>query len=242
MLNGLRKRLNYANIVATVALFMGLGGVGYAATAAKNSVRSSSIVDRQVRNPDIALNAITTGRIRNGNVRSADLGTNAVSSVKIANGTIGVADLSAAAQTTALQATGPAEVTLDQPGLKVVSSLALPAAGNYLVYADATVFGSDPTGAGGGADDHAAIDVVLAAGGSAVKSQNIQFNPDVLDGPNEVATYPWEHVAVISATTPLTVTLSAKPAAGNHANMLRVRTPRLVAVRINSATNPTIVP
>ncbi len=81
MLNRLRKRLKYANIVATVALFMGLGGVGYAATASKNSVRSSSIVDRQVMNADIALNAITTGRIRNGNVANADLATNAVSSV-----------------------------------------------------------------------------------------------------------------------------------------------------------------
>ena len=106
MLNRLRKRLNYANIVATAALFMGLGGVGYAATASKNSVRSSSIVDRQVKNQDIALNAITTGRIRNGNVANADLATNAVSSVKIANGTIGVPDLSAAAQTSALHCDG----------------------------------------------------------------------------------------------------------------------------------------
>ena len=53
MLNRLRKRLNYANIVATAALFMGLGGVGYAATASKNSVRSSSIVDRQVKNQNM---------------------------------------------------------------------------------------------------------------------------------------------------------------------------------------------
>lgn len=240
MLNRLRKRLNYANIVATAALFMGLGGVGYAATASKNSVRSSSIVDRQVKNQDIALNAITTGRIRNGNVTNADLATNAVSSVKIANGTIGVPDLSAAAQTSALHATGPDQVALDQPALKEAVSLALPAAGTYVVFADATVFGSDPTG--GGADDHAAVDVVLGAGGSAVKSQNILFDPDVVDGTNDVASYPWEHVAVINATTPLTVTLSAKPATGNQATDLRVRTARLVAVRINAATDPTIVP
>lgn len=240
MLNRLRNRLNYANIVATIALFMGLGGVGYAATASKNSVRSTSIVDRQVKNQDIALNAITTGRIRNGNVGNADLATNAVSSVKIANGTIGVADLSAAAQTTALHATGPAEVTLDQPGLKEATSLALPAAGTYLVYADTTVFGSDPTSDPD--TDHAAVDVVLSAGGSAIKSQNVQFILGVVDGTNDVATYPWEHVAVINATTPLNVTLSAKPATGNLATDLKLRTARLVAVRINSATDPTIVP
>ncbi len=84
--------------------------------------------------------------------------------------------------------------------------------------------------------------MVLAAGGSAIKSQNIQFNPDVLDGTNDVATYPWERVAVIDAMTPLTVTLSAKPATGNLATDLKLRTARLVAVRINSATDPTIVP
>ncbi len=119
-------------------------------------------------------------------------------------------------------------------------SLTLPSAGTYVVYADATVFGSDPT-----ADpdtDHAAADIVLAAGGSAIKSQNIQFILGVVDGTNDVATYPWEHVAVINATTPLNITLSAKPATGNLATELKVRTPRLVAVRINSATDPTIVP
>ena len=113
--------------------------------------------------------------------------------MKIANGTVGVADLSAAAQTSALHATGPAEVTLDQPGLKEAVSLTLPSAGTYVIYADATVFGSDPT-----ADpdtDHAAADIVLAAGGSAIKSQNIQFILGVVDGTNDVATYPWEHVA-----------------------------------------------
>ena len=236
MLNRLRKRLNYANIVATVALFMGLGGVGYAATASKNSVRSTSIVDRQVKNQDIALNAVTTGRIRNGAVGNADLATNAVSSTKIANGTIGVADLSAAAQTTALHATGPAEVTLDQPGLKEAASLTLPAAGTYLVFADTTVFGSDPTT---DADtDHAAADVVLAAGGSPIKSQNLQFILGVVDGTNDVATYPWEHVAVITATTPLNVTLSAKPAAGNLATDLKLRTPhRRGADRSRSSTS-----
>ena len=83
---------------------------------------------------------------------------------------------------------------------------------------------------------------MLGAGGSAVKSQNILFDPDVVDGTNDVASYPWEHVAVINATTPLTVTLSAKPATGNQATDLRVRTARLVAVRINAATDPTIVP
>jgi hypothetical protein len=240
VLHRLRKRLSYANVVASVALFMGLGGVGYAATASKNSVRSSSIVDRQVMNADIALNAITTGRIRNGNVANADLATNAVSSLKIANGTIAVADLSAAAQTTALHATGAAEVLLDQPALKETVSLAIPSPGTYLVLADATVFGADATLDGD--DHHAAVDVVLSAGGSAVKSQNLQFALDLVDTPNTFATSPWEHVAVINATTPLTVLLSAKPATGNNASNLRVRTPRLVAVRIASAAGPTIVP
>ena len=61
VLNRLRKRLSYANIVASVALFIGLGGVGYAATASKNSVQLE--LDRRTarsRTSTSATNAVTS--------------------------------------------------------------------------------------------------------------------------------------------------------------------------------------
>jgi hypothetical protein len=66
--------LSYANIVASVALFMALGGVSYAAsTAATNSVRSSSIKNGQVKNADLGANAVTSVKIADGQVKGADV-------------------------------------------------------------------------------------------------------------------------------------------------------------------------
>jgi len=73
----LRRHLSYANLTASLALFIALGGVSYAAAIAPaNSVRSSSI--------------------RNGEVKTADLGTSAVTSAKLRDGTLAGADLSPA--------------------------------------------------------------------------------------------------------------------------------------------------
>jgi hypothetical protein len=44
MISAIRARLSYGNVIATLALFVALGGAAYAATTApKNSVASKSI-------------------------------------------------------------------------------------------------------------------------------------------------------------------------------------------------------
>src|SRR5204863_5202702 len=51
----IRSRLTYANVVATIALFIVLGGVSYAAfKLPKNSVKSKNIVNHQVKSNDLA--------------------------------------------------------------------------------------------------------------------------------------------------------------------------------------------
>lgn len=66
MLARIRRRATYANVTATLALFLALGGVTYAAaTLTKNSVRSKHIKDGQVRSRDI----------RNGTILPKDLST-----------------------------------------------------------------------------------------------------------------------------------------------------------------------
>jgi hypothetical protein len=51
----IRSHLTYANVVATIALFIVLGGVSYAAfQLPKNSVRSENIVNHQVKPIDLA--------------------------------------------------------------------------------------------------------------------------------------------------------------------------------------------
>ena len=51
------KRLSYANVVASLALFLALGGVGYAATQLPNN---------SVGTPQLKANAVTSGKVKNG--------------------------------------------------------------------------------------------------------------------------------------------------------------------------------
>jgi hypothetical protein len=68
-----RIYLSYSNVMATVALFVALGGSSYAAvTLSKNSVRSANIKNGQVKTADLASNAVTSGKVKNGSLLSAD--------------------------------------------------------------------------------------------------------------------------------------------------------------------------
>ncbi len=63
MLAKLRSRLTYANVMATVAVFLALGGSAFAAaTLTRNSVRGQHI----------APNAISSSDVRNGRLLAAD--------------------------------------------------------------------------------------------------------------------------------------------------------------------------
>jgi hypothetical protein len=89
MMTTVRSRLTFANVTASLALFVALGGTGYAAAKLpRNSVGSS--------------------QIRTHAVRSAELANGAVSSRSIHNGTIQTTDLSAKAQASLRGQTGPA--------------------------------------------------------------------------------------------------------------------------------------
>lgn len=79
MLSKLRAHLSYANVMASIAVFIALGGGAYAAvTAPKNSVVSRSIKDGQVKRVDLAPKAVTNSRI----------GPNAVTTSKILDGSV----------------------------------------------------------------------------------------------------------------------------------------------------------
>ena len=72
MLKRILGRLTYANVMATTAVFIAIGGGAYAAGLAKNSVKSK--------------------QIKNGAVKTADLGKNAVTSKKVGAGTLLASD------------------------------------------------------------------------------------------------------------------------------------------------------
>jgi hypothetical protein len=92
---GLRSHLTYANVVATLALVIAVGGgVAYAANTVFSSdivngeVKSVDLGDGEVRNPDLAADAVGSAKIADRQVKNADLGLGASSSNTIADGGI----------------------------------------------------------------------------------------------------------------------------------------------------------
>ena len=71
----LRPRLTYANVAATVALMIAIGGgtVYAAVQLGRNDVRSPNIAPGAVKTADIAGNAVTSPKIRAGAVRASDI-------------------------------------------------------------------------------------------------------------------------------------------------------------------------
>jgi hypothetical protein len=78
-MRAIRCHLTYANVMASVAVFVALGGGAYAMTALpKNSVGTKQLKQ----------GAVTSAKLHSGAVTSAKLGPNVVTGSKIANGSI----------------------------------------------------------------------------------------------------------------------------------------------------------
>ena len=58
----IRPHLTYANVMATLALFVALGGSSYAAL----NIRSSDVVNNSLRSEDVRNNELTGRDIKNG--------------------------------------------------------------------------------------------------------------------------------------------------------------------------------
>jgi hypothetical protein len=68
-----------SNVYGLVAIFIALGGTGYAATQLpKDSVRSRHIEDRQVKGADLATGAIASGKVERRSLNGSDLGGNTI--------------------------------------------------------------------------------------------------------------------------------------------------------------------
>jgi hypothetical protein len=70
----MRSKLTYANVMATLAVFIALGGASYAALRLpKNSVGARQIKKGAVNRAELARNAVNGSKIQNGSVTEADL-------------------------------------------------------------------------------------------------------------------------------------------------------------------------
>ena len=83
----MRGRVSYAGIIASVALFVALGGTAAAVTAIpRDSVGSPQIRTDAVRAPEIAKDAVRSPEIAKDAVRSPEIAADAVRSPEIAEG------------------------------------------------------------------------------------------------------------------------------------------------------------
>jgi hypothetical protein len=74
LLSTLRKQLSYSNVIATVALFVALGGSSYAVL----SVDSRNVVNNSLRSADVRNNSLRSRDIRDRTLRARDFGLDAV--------------------------------------------------------------------------------------------------------------------------------------------------------------------
>jgi hypothetical protein len=78
----IRKRLTYANVMSSIAVFLVLGGAtALAAGLAKNSVGSKQLKKNAVTSAKIKNNAVTTSKIKNGAITGAKVNAGTLGTV-----------------------------------------------------------------------------------------------------------------------------------------------------------------
>jgi hypothetical protein len=83
MLTAVRSKLSFANVISCLALFVALGGTGYAAiTLPRNSVGPAQLRAMSVGASDLRTGAVTSRSIRNGSVATRDLSASTRTSLR----------------------------------------------------------------------------------------------------------------------------------------------------------------
>ncbi len=86
MLERLRSRLTYANVMATIAVFMVLTGIGFAvAKLPKRSVGPRQLKNGAVHTKKIHRNAVNSSKIKTGAVGRSEIASGAVGTHEISN-------------------------------------------------------------------------------------------------------------------------------------------------------------
>jgi hypothetical protein len=113
-------KLNYANVIATMALFVALSGVAVAAGLPKNSVGSKQLKRGAVTAAKIKKGAVTSGKLAQKAVTAGKLGPNAVLPGNIGNGAVTSAKIGAGAVIASSIKNGV--ITTNKLGSKVVTT------------------------------------------------------------------------------------------------------------------------
>ena len=93
-MRALRARVTYANVVATLALFLALGGTSYAVL----HVGSRDVVDNSLRSRDVRNNTLRSRDIRERTLRARDLGRDSLGSRVVNESALGTVPRAAEAE------------------------------------------------------------------------------------------------------------------------------------------------
>lgn len=97
MLKSIRKRLTYANVMSSIAVFLVLGGAtALAAGLAKNSVGSKQLKKNAVTAAKIKKNAVTGAKIKANAVNGAKISDGSVTGAKVLDGSLTGSDINLA--------------------------------------------------------------------------------------------------------------------------------------------------
>ena len=109
-----RPRLSYANVVATLALFLALGGGAVWAAnkitskqIGKGAVKTKNLAKGAVKNKNLAKNAVKAKNLAKGAVTSAKLADGAVTNAKLGDGSVNFAKMSAGTNVIGTATAGP---------------------------------------------------------------------------------------------------------------------------------------
>jgi hypothetical protein len=223
-----RRRLTYANVMATVAVFIALGAGAYAAGLGRNTVKSKQIKAGAVKTSEIADGAVNSAKVADGSLSAADFADGSfdtpqqlLDKLKQVDGSGSgldadtVAGISSKAIGT-LGATSHAPVCIDDDHASggqvcATTSITLPRPGPVLLMAsghETAIALNDALGAGSGTDDTSFV-----AGECGVTVDGGSLVP--LQSPNSF-------IYTQGAETPLSfVDISPSLAAGAHTIQLR---------------------
>lgn len=124
MKNRFRPRLTYANVVASLALFLALGGAAVAATVLpRGSVGPKQLRRGAVHSAAIARNAVNSGKIAPRSVTVGKIGPGAVTAEALGNGSVSSSKIAASAVIAASIKNGV--ITANKLGNEVVTSTKL---------------------------------------------------------------------------------------------------------------------
>ncbi len=109
MLRRTRNRLTYANVVASMALFVALGGVSYAAVKLpknsvgstqikKNAVTGSKVRNSSLTGSDVKNSSLRGGDIKNSSLTGSDVRSSSLTGSDVKDGSLSAADFSGSLQ------------------------------------------------------------------------------------------------------------------------------------------------